>query len=353
MSKASSGNYFEDFDLGLVLSHSTPRTITSGDVALYISLTGSRHLLHCSAPDAKRAGFADQLVDDLLAFHIAFGKTVNDISLNAAANLGYADVRFLEPVYIGDTIKSQSEVIGLKENSSGKTGVVYVRSNAWNQDGKLVLTWIRWVMVNKKNVQSAAPVAHVPELPAFVAPENLPVFAEMRLDNFDTAASGSTHRWSDYKAGEFIWHVDGITIDESDHTQATRLYQNNARVHFNQHQMQDSRFGKRLVYGGHIISLARSLSFNGLANAVRIAAINSGSHTNPSFAGDTIYAATKVLNQWALPGRNDIGALRLRTLALKNPDQDKVTFPESDQGRKIEYDSNMVLDLDYTVLMPI
>ncbi|NIV37446.1 MAG: hypothetical protein GWN58_50920, partial [Anaerolineae bacterium] len=83
--------------------HAIPRTLTAGDVALYTALTGSRFTLHCASPFAHRLGFPDTPVDDLLAFHVVFGKTVPDISLNAVANLGYADVRFVQPVYVGDT----------------------------------------------------------------------------------------------------------------------------------------------------------------------------------------------------------------------------------------------------------
>src|SRR3989304_880298 len=71
---------------------------------------------------------------------------------------------------------------------------------------------------------------------------------------------------------------------------ATRLYQNPARVHFNRQTAAADRFGRRIVYGGHVISLARALSFNGLANAFRIAAINGGRHPAPVVAGDTGYA---------------------------------------------------------------
>jgi 2-methylfumaryl-CoA hydratase len=129
---------------------------------------------------------------------------------------------------------------------------------------------------------------------------------------------------------------------------ATRLYQNNAKVHFNQHAESKGRFGKRLIYGGHIISLARALSFNGLANAFRVLAINGGRHVNPSFAGDTIYGWSEVLEVIVLPGRADLGALRLRTIATK--DRPCTDFPGADTSGK--YPPEAVLDLDYTVLLP-
>ena len=94
---------------------------------------------------------------------MVFGKTVPDVSLNAVANLGYADCRFLKPVYPGDTLDAVSEVIGLKENSNKKTGIVYVRSRGFNQDGEVVLDYARWVMVRKRDEAAAAPGDQVPD----------------------------------------------------------------------------------------------------------------------------------------------------------------------------------------------
>ena len=148
--------------------------------------------------------------------------------------------------------------------------------------------------------------------------------------------------------GVRIDHVDGTTIEEAEHMLATRLYQNTAKVHFNQHIEREGRFGKRIVYGGHVISIARALSFNGLANALNVAAIHGGRHTAPSFAGDTIYAWSEVLAKDSLPGRSDIGALRVRTVATK--DRACHDFPGHDTTAAA--DPAVVLDLDYTVLMP-
>src|SRR5919109_5583966 len=108
-----SGNFFEDFSLGQKIRHATPRTVTAGDVALYTALYGGRYAVQSSDAFAKAIGYPRAPVDDFLVFHIVFGKTVPDISLNAVANLGYAACQFLAPVYPGDTINAVSEVIGL------------------------------------------------------------------------------------------------------------------------------------------------------------------------------------------------------------------------------------------------
>src|SRR5487761_2397897 len=180
------GNYFEDFHIGQVFRHATPRTVTEGDCAFYIALTGSRHILHCAQPVAHAMGYRDRTVDDLLAFHIAFGKTVPDISVNAVANLGYADIRFLSPVYPGDTLSPTSTVIGLKQNSSGNNGVVYVHSVSHNQSREPVLEWKRWVMVHKQDLTRPAPATVIPELPAVVSVERLHVPAFVDCRQFET-----------------------------------------------------------------------------------------------------------------------------------------------------------------------
>ncbi|WP_419902839.1 MaoC family dehydratase [Kiloniella sp.] len=353
-SKTKRGNFFEDFYLGMQIEHATPRTVTSGDQALYTALYGSRFALSSSDEFARSIGLERSPVDDCLAFHIVFGKTVPDISLNAIANLGYGEGVFGVPLYPGDTVTTTSEVIGVKENSNGKTGVVYVRSTGCNQRGEEVLSYVRWVMVRKRSVDSPAPETVVPNLVKVVSVEELTLPDSLNMSEFDEKLSGSPYRWGDYEVGEKIVHVDGMTIEEAEHQMATRLYQNTAKVHFNNHTESQGRFGKRLIYGGHIISLARALSFNGMENAIKIAAINGGTHVAPTFAGDTIYAWSEVLEKIELPekngpsSRNDLGALRVRLVGTKNNDCASRPLRQED-GR---YHPDVVLDFDYTVLMP-
>jgi 2-methylfumaryl-CoA hydratase len=347
--KTNPGNFFEDFRFGQILTHATPRTINEGDVALYMSLYGPRFAVQSSDAFAKAIGYPRAPVDDLLMFHVVFGKTVPDISLNAIANLGYAEGKFLKAVYPGDTMSTVSEVIGLKENSNRETGTVYVRSTGRNQHGEIVLQYCRWVMVRKRDKNSPAPEAVVPKLSDRVDPSELATAVPpLNAAAYDVALAGSPYRWSDYEAGERIDHVDGMTLEEAEHQMATRLYQNTAKVHFNQHTESKGRFGKRIVYGGVVISLARALSFNGLNNAFHLAAINGGRHVAPLFAGDTVYAWSEILEKAEIPGRSDIGALRIRLVAVKN--QDCASLPlKTDKG---EYAEGVILELDAWVVLP-
>lgn len=347
--KTNPGNYFEDFRFGQVIVHATPRTVTAGDAALYMSLYGPRFVVASSDAFARGIGYPQAPIDDMLVFHVVFGKTVPDISLNAIANLGYADCRFVKAVYPGDTLSSVSEVIGLKENSNRETGTLYVRSTGRNQHGEVVLEFVRWVMVRKRDKASPAPETVVPKLPERVDPGLIGASVPLICGNkFDLALSGSPHKWGDYSVGEQIDHVDGMTLEEAEHQMATRLYQNTAKVHFNQHTEGQGRFGRRLVYGGVVLSLARALSFNGLGNAFHLAAINGGRHVAPCFAGDTVYAWSQILERSELPGRTDVGALRIRMIATKN--MGCAVFPL--KAATGEYVEGVVLDLDAWVVLP-
>lgn len=340
--KTNPGRFFEDYTLGEVITHAVPRTLSGGERALYHALYPARGALYSSDDFARACGLPASPMDDLIAFHTVFGKTVPDISLNAIANLGYAEGRWLAPVWPGDTLRSESTVIGLKENSNGKSGVVWVRTRGLNQRGVAVLEYVRWVMVRKSSATPTA-AAVVPDLQASVPAAGLIVPAGLNFSTYDFSLAGEPHRWADYTPGEKIDHVDGVTIEEAEHMLATRLWQNTAKVHFDATARDD---GRRLIYGGHIISMARALSFNGLANAQMIVALNAGAHANPCFSGDTVCAWSEVLERadTAAPG---VGALRLRTVAVK---QGACAFALKDEAGR--YLPEVLLDLDYWVLVP-
>ncbi len=342
MAKTNPGRFFEDYSVGQVLPHAVPRTVTEGERALYHALYPARHALYSSDEFARACGLQESPIDDLAAFHVVFGKTVPDISLNAVANLGYAEGRWLLPVHAGDTLRSVSEVIGLKQNSNGKTGVVWVRTRGLNQLDEVVMEYVRWVMVRKANPDAPAPETVVPDLKKVLEPSDLVIPEGLDFSNYDFTLAGEPHRWGDYEIGETIDHVDGVTVEEAEHMLATRLWQNTAKVHF------DLTFRPegRLIYGGHVISMARALSFNGLANAQMIVGLNGGAHANPCFAGDTIKAWSEVLDK-AETDISGVGAIRLRLVATKGG------APFELRGEDGKYTSDVLLDLDYWALMPI
>lgn len=342
MTKTNLGRFFEDYSMGMVLEHAVPRTVGEGERALYHALYPVRHALYSSDEFARACGFKKSPLDDLIAFHIIFGKTVPDVSLNAIANLGYAMGRWHRPVYAGDTLSSTSKVIGLKQNSNDKSGVVYVHTEGKNQNDEAVMDYVRWVMVRKRDLDAAAPETVIPPLPKVIDPSDLVLPQHLCFASYDFKRTGEPHRWGDYNVGEIIDHVDGVTVDDSEHILATRLWQNTSKVHFDVSQRPDAR---RLVYGGHVISMARALSFNGLANAQMIVGLNAGTHANPCFAGTTIRAYSEVLDMSETKNPS-VGALRLRLVAHSGLDGHDVR----DENGK--YKPEVLLDMDYWALMP-
>jgi 2-methylfumaryl-CoA hydratase len=342
--KTNPGRFFEDYAIGQVIDHAVPRTVSGGERALYHALYPARHALASSDEFARACGLRASPLDELIGFHIVFGKTVPDISLNAVANLGYAEGRFRLPVWPGDTLRAQSEVIGLKQNSSGTSGVVYVRTTGLNQRDDVVLDYVRWVMVRKARTDAPAPETVIPDLAPVVAPETLMIPEGLDFTNYDFGLAGEPHRFADYAIGEVIDHIDSVTLTEAEHMMATRLWQNTSRVHYDASLRTD---GKRLIYGGHIISMARALSFNGLANAQMMAGLNAGAHANPCFAGDTIRAWSQVLDKADTPAPG-IGALRLRLVAMKHGG---TAGDLKDADGK--YHPDVLLDLDYWALVPL
>jgi len=348
-SKFNIGNFFEDFYMDQIIEHATPRTITTGDSALYTALYGSRFALHSSKEFAKKLNYKDSPADDFLLFNVAFGKTVPDISLNAIANLGYSECKFLQPAFAGDTIRSQSKVIGVKENSNGETGVVYVHSTGFNQKDEKVIDYKRWVMVRKRNQGTTNLKPIVPEIKTELSNKEIKEIAlSYNFDclNYDFIASGSKLCYEDYNFDEKINHIDGITVEESEHMLATKLYQNNAKVHFNQFVEKSGRFGKRIVYGGHVISLTRAISFNGLSNAFKVIAINGGTHASPCFAGTTVFAWSQIVDKIEIS--DSLGAMRVITNGIGD------AHPNQFQGKdeKGKFNQNVLLSLDYWVLIP-
>ena len=190
--KTNPGRFFEDYAVGQRIDHAVPRTVSGGERALYHMLYPARHALYSSDSFAQNCGLPSSPMDDMIAFHMVFGKSVPDVSLNAVANLGYAEGRWHRPVWPGDTLHAHSEVIGLKQNSNGKSGVVWVRTTGLNQHGETVLEYVRWVMVRKRDETSAAQETVVPELKAAVPAQELIVPQGLDFTGYDFGRASRT-----------------------------------------------------------------------------------------------------------------------------------------------------------------
>jgi len=342
VTKENIGNFFEDYKIGMKFNHPTPRSLGNGERAIYQSLYPNRFSIYSSDLFAKSCGYSMIPMDNLIVFHTIFGKSVPDISLNAVANLAYFQGRFFSPVYDGDTLFSVSEVIGLKQNSNGKSGLVYVNTKGFNQKNDLVLEYVRCVMVKKNDLKLPAPKTLIPKLENVVDPNSFFLPNEVNFSNYDFDLAGSKNKFSDYDIGEEINHIDAVTLEEAEHMMATRLWQNNSKVHFDKTIRDDK---KRLIYGGHIISTGRALSFNGLENAQVMIAINGGTHSGPAFSGDTVFAKSQILDKFENISES-IGAVRINLVVAKKDNVDNQSYLKEIK------ESSIVLKFDYWALMP-
>ena len=356
MTKAKLGNYFEDFSVGQTIQHATPITLTEAHAVQFQAFYAPRFAVQASDHFASGIGFDRAPLHNMLVFHSIFGKSVPDISLNAIANLGYADVRWMRNVQPRDTLIARSRIIGLKQNSNGKSGTVYVHTTGMNQHAQDVLSFTRWVMVRKKAATAPALESDIPSLPAEVEPAGIIVPPELKIPagTFDHRLSGSTNAWEDYAVGEIIAHASSVQM-ASDHMNATRfLGHNTAAVHFDAAK---TGTGHRLIYGGHVMQHVLSMTYNGLENALDIVAINGGSHVAPVIEGDSLQAFSKILAKSQLPNRTDVALLRVQSVGFKTSTDATASdvaykIPDPAKPGLQKYDPRVVLDLDYWILVP-
>ena len=145
------GRYYEDFAVGDTYKHWPGRTVTAADNTWFTLLTMNQHPIHFDEEYAKKSEFGKPLVNSTLTLAIAVGMSVQDVSQNAVANLGWTDIVMPAPVFNGDTLYAESTVLEKRESKSRpKQGIVTVATRAWKQDGTTVMTFKRSVLIPKR-----------------------------------------------------------------------------------------------------------------------------------------------------------------------------------------------------------
>jgi len=162
------GRFFEDFEVGDIYEHPLGRTVTTTDNAWFTLLTQNTAAIHFDHHYASQTEFGRPLVDSTFTLALVTGQSVTDVSQNVFANLGWDEVRLPNPVFEGDTIYSQSEVLERRESRSrADVGIIRVKTTGFNQDGTTVITFVRVIMVYKRD--------HAPKVtrltPGELAPE--------------------------------------------------------------------------------------------------------------------------------------------------------------------------------------
>ena len=145
------GRYFEDFKVGVIYEHRPGRTINEADNSWFTLLTMNTHPLHFDAEYAAHSEFGKPLVNSCLTLSMVAGMSVSDTSQKAIANLGWTDIKMPHPVFVGDTLYAESEVLDKRESKSRPTqGIVSVRTTGKNQDGTVVMSYDRSFLVPKR-----------------------------------------------------------------------------------------------------------------------------------------------------------------------------------------------------------
>ena len=145
------GRYLEDFEVGAIYEHLPGRTVTEVDNIHFSLLTMNQHPMHCDAEFSSRSQFGKPLVNSTLTLAIVVGLTVNDVSGKAIANLGWSEINLTAPVFAGDTLYAESEVLAIRESKSDSTrGIVTVRTRGFKQDGTEVVTFVRNALIPKR-----------------------------------------------------------------------------------------------------------------------------------------------------------------------------------------------------------
>ena len=311
--RKKTGNFLEDFRVGHTFRHKGGRTVSEGIHAHFTDYCYTTNPLHKNARYAVAYGYDGMLVPPGLVLAVAFSQSVGDISENARANLEYIDMRFGAPVYVGDTIETETTVLGVRASSSRPDlGVAHVQSIARVQTGEVVIAYQRKVQVFRHDPDAALDEREIAPKPVEVKPV-LPDYnpkagyAELaHLTNEDTY-------FEDFNPGDTIEHSRGRVLTD-EHIFLTGMLDNTSQVHCNQTMIDrdpDRYLGGRLVvYGGIPFALCLGLSCPDVAdNSLGELVFATGRHTAPIFTGDTVFATTEIREKRDLAGRDDLGIL--------------------------------------------
>lgn len=151
--RETNGLFYEEFEIGTIWEHRPGRTVTETDNMWGTMITMNQHPIHCDKYYAEKTEFGQILVNSVITFGIVTGMTVGSMSAQCIANLGWDKVRLLNPVYVGDTLYSESEIISKRFCKSRKNqGIVVIRTNGYNQRQQKVITLKRTFLVPLKDV---------------------------------------------------------------------------------------------------------------------------------------------------------------------------------------------------------
>jgi 2-methylfumaryl-CoA hydratase len=295
------GRLLEDFEVGATYDHPWEVTVDAGMTGLFQASFMDATPVYASAAYAREVGFRDRPLHPLLLLNLGLSFSVHDVSEQAIAHLAYLDVRFPAAAFPGDTLHATSLVLGAKPTSAGDRGVVHVRTSLVRDDGMVVCRFERRALVRAGTLATRPapgyPVVQAGEVASMEDDARLPV--EMReFVRVPARTRGFAGFAEDFAVGDVLVHDAGRTVSEAEHMQLTYLVRNSHPLHFDEAYCKAgaSFAGTRVVYGGLVFAwIATLASRDTTGNVLWDMGFDQGAHPSGVLAGDTLFAASKVL----------------------------------------------------------
>ena len=320
------GRYLEEFAPGQVFVHPRGFTFLPAQMEAFARTYMQCNPLYLNQEFARASGFAGLVASPQMVFNVVLSLGVQNDSEKAIANLGYYDAQFLRPVYAQDTIRSLTKVVDRKERGAGKPGIVTIRTLGVNQRDEVVLQYQRKIMVAGQGERPATtplPRSADGGAPAFPWVDDAAVALPEFPARLPSGLTGPNSYFEDFSVGEIVVHANGRTITD-EHLALTYAVGNTHPLHFDRvfsSGLSGKMSGDPIVYGGLVFAWLEGLASRDVSdNAVWELGFTEGYHTQPSIAGDTVAALSRVLAVEDAPGAlgAQVGVVTFQFVGVKN-----------------------------------
>jgi len=309
------GRTFEELRTGDTREHPRGFTVRASDLRGFATAFHQANPLHLNAEHARNLGFRDCPAPAQMVFNVTLSLGVENDSEAAAANLGYANAAFLRPVYPGDTLRAFTRVTGRRDRGEGRPGVVSLRTSSVNQWNLVVAQFERSILVERRGPDRDGAADGGP-FPWEEAPE---IELEEPLDPGASPLTGAAPCFEDLRSADVFLHGVGRSVTE-EHFGWTYRLGNTHPLHFDRlysRAQKGALSGEPVVYGGLVFAWLEGLASRDLTqNAVWDLGFTEAYHTQPTFAGDTLTAASRVLA--TVPVDEHFGLVTLQLVGFKN-----------------------------------
>jgi 2-methylfumaryl-CoA hydratase len=318
------GRLLDDFKTGDIYHHLWEVTIDEGMLAMCAASFLDPNPLYASRRFARETGFSNRVVHPMVLMNLALSSSVHDVSEQAIAHLAYINLRFPNAAYAGDTLSFTSEVLSARvSESKPDRGIVHVRTTAINQNRLAVVAFERKALIPTGKLDNRAhPEVSEnqvsPDLqPALTSDWGLPpeLITDIKIPLWSGRPQGL---FEDFGEGDIYLHGNGRTIGTSEHMQLTMLTRNSHPLHFDEIYSRERSFtGQRVVCGPLVFAWVASLaSRDTTANALWDMGYDKGVHPAPVLAGDTLFAASQVLQK--RDHNEQTGIVKFHLIGVKN-----------------------------------